>query len=273
MRNQIKTVLLLGLLTGLMLGIGQLLGGINGITIALIFALIMNFGSWFFADKIVLKIYRAKEVSKDSKLYKLVKEIIAKTKLPMPKVYLVPSQNPNAFATGRSPKKSAVACTEGLMNILNDEELKGVIAHEISHIKNRDTLIATIAATIAGVISYIAYMARWSAIFGNDREGGLELILMAILTPIIATIIQLAISRSREYMADRSGAVIMKNGKHLADALEKIEQASKNRPMKIGTKSTAAIFIYNPFKMGLFRTHPKTNERVRLLRAMKFHSH
>ncbi len=280
-KNQIKTVLLLGGLTALLLFIGSLIGGRAGLTIALIFAGGINFISFWFSHKIVLKIYKAKEADRNKygKLYSMIQEIAVTAKVPMPKVYIVPSQHPNAFACGPTYKKSAVAFTEGILNLLNDNELKGVAAHEISHIKNRDTLISTIAATIAGVISYIAMMARWSAIFGGfggDRDKGniVELLLLAILAPILALIIQLAISRSREFVADESGAMLIKDPFSLASALEKIEKGVSHAPLKAQgtTEATAHLFIANPFRgFGLWKllsTHPDTKERCKRLRSM-----
>src|SRR3989338_7934205 len=228
MINQIKTVLLLGTLTGIFLVIGYFFAGTSGLTIALVIALAMNLITYFFSHKIVLFIYRAKEADKKkySHLYKDVKQVSELANLPMPKVYIVPTKTPNAFATGRNPKHSVVAVTEGILELLSERELKGVIAHELSHIKNRDILIGTIAAVIAGAISYIAFMARWAAIFGGgdrDRGGGniIGLLLLGIITPIIALIIQLAISRSREYLADDTGAKTIRDPNALADALTK----------------------------------------------------
>ncbi|MBD3249493.1 zinc metalloprotease HtpX [Candidatus Woesearchaeota archaeon] len=281
MKNQLKTVLLLGLLTGLLLGAGQLLGGRQGLFIGLAIALVMNFGSYWFSDKIVLAMYKAKPVKKDHKLYSIVKKVAEKAGMPMPKVYIIPTDNPNAFATGRNPKHAAVACTAGILNILDKEELKGVLAHEMGHVKNRDILISTIAATIAGVISYLAFFARWGAIFGGfggDRNDGgnlISLLVLAIITPIIATIIQLAISRSREFLADETGAKIMNDPKPLASALKKLEQSSKMHPLKQTetSKATAHLFIVNPFKgknvMNLFMTHPTTEARVKRLNNME----
>ncbi len=282
MKNRLKTVMLLGLLTGLLLGAGQLLGGRQGLLIGFAIAVVMNFGSYWFSDKIVLAMHKAKPVGRDNKLYKIVKEVAEKANTPMPKVYIIPTDNPNAFATGRNPKHAAVACTAGILNILDKDELKGVIAHEMAHVKNRDILIATIAATIAGVISYLAFFARWGAIFGGfggDRngEGGniIGILALAIITPIIATIIQLAISRSREYLADETGAKIMKDPVPLANALKKLEQSSKMHPLRQTetSKATAHLFIVNPFKgknmMKLFMTHPTTEARVRRLNNME----
>lgn len=280
--NQIKTVVLLGLLTGILLWIGSFWGR-QGLIFGLLFAVIMNFGAYWFSDKIVLAIYRAKEVKeKDApELYSIVKEVAMKADLPMPKVYIVPGPMANAFATGRNPKHAAVAATQGILDLLSKQELKGVIAHEISHIKNRDTLIQAVAATIAGVISYVAMIARWGAIFGyggRDNKGGsgLELLVLAILTPILATLIQLAISRSREFIADESGAKLLHSGYPLADALEKLESASKRVSLRPNaqTQTTAHVFIVNPFHSGglvqLFMTHPKTAMRVKKLRDMSF---
>ncbi|RME54248.1 protease HtpX [Candidatus Woesearchaeota archaeon] len=277
MKNQLKTLILLSVLTALLLWIGSFWGR-AGLIFGLIFALIINFGSYFFSDKIILTIYRAKEVKeKDNpKLYRLVKEVVHLAKLPMPKLYIIPTASPNAFATGRNPKHSAVAVTEGILNLLTENELKGVIAHELGHIKNRDILIQTIAATIAGVISYIATVARWSAIFGgfgNDRNNNfLELIVLAILAPIIALIIQLAISRSREYLADETSARTLHNSHYLISALEKLEHGSKLKPLRFGTEATSSLFIINPFKgsslVHLFSTHPSTKDRIKRLKEL-----
>jgi len=278
--NQLKTVILLGLLTALLLWVGQLLGGASGLIIAGIFAIIMNFGSYWFSDKIVLRMYRAKEV-KDANhpLYKVVKEVVELAKIPMPRVYIVPDKNSNAFAVGRSPKHSAVAATQGILELLSHEELKGVMAHEIAHIKNRDTLISTVAGTIAGVIGFVATMAQWAAIFGGrDRDGGglIQLLVLAIVTPLIATVIQLAISRSREYHADATGAKIIRNGENLATSLEKLHNDAKTHPMRLGNQATSHLFIVNPFTgsrqffASLLSTHPDHRERARRLRSMKF---
>jgi len=279
-KNQVKTAVLLALLTALLLWIGSLFGR-NGIIFAAIFVGIMNIGSYWFSDKIVLWMYRAKEAKQSEypKLYKVVKEIVKLSNIPMPKVYIIPTNSPNAFATGRNPKHAVVAATEGILKILNEEELKGVIAHEFSHINNRDILISTIVGTIAGIISYIGAMARWSAIFGGGRDDDrgsnlISLLILGIITPLVATLIQLAISRSREYMADESGAELVKDGKPLADALEKIEKNTDINPMRFGTTATAHLFISNPFRnatfLSLFMTHPATKERAKRLRAMKF---
>lgn len=280
--NQVKTVLLLGSLTALLLYVGNLMGGMQGLTFAFIIVMAMNVGSFFFSDKLVLKMYKAKEVEQSHKLYRFVNDLRRTAHIPMPKVYIIPTQSPNAFATGRDPKHSAVAATEGIIDLLSDDELKGVLAHELTHIKNRDTLIATIAASIAGIISYVAMMARWAAIFGGmggnrDRNGnsGLEFLVLAILTPLIATIIRLAISRSREFLADEGGAKISHHPKALASALEKIESSVGRHPFpaNANTRATASLFISNPFKGGsflkIFSTHPATTERVKKLHAMR----
>ena len=278
-KNQVKTAVLLALLTALLLSIGSLFGR-NGIIFAAIFVGIMNIGSYWFSDKIVLWMYRAKEAKQNEypKLYKIVKEVVKLSGLPMPKVYVIPTNSPNAFATGRNQKHAAVAATEGILKILNEDELKGVIAHEFSHIKNRDILISTIVGTIAGIISYVGVMARWSAIFGSrdDNRGGnlISLLILGIITPLVATLIQLAISRSREYLADESGAELVKDGGSLASALEKIEKNTDVNPLRFGTTATAHLFISNPFRgqafLTFFMTHPLTKERTKRLRAMKF---
>ncbi len=277
--NQLKTVVLLGALTGVLLFVGQLVGGASGLKFALIFAIIMNLGSYWFSDKIVLRMYRAKQIneSENPRLYKIVKEVSEKSKIPMPKVYILPSDGLNAFATGRNPKHAAVAATAGILRALNDDELKGVMAHEIAHVGNRDILISSIAATIAGVISYVAFMARWAAIFGGrGRDSGniVSLLVLAIITPLVATIIQLAISRSREYLADATGARIMQSSSGLASALEKLEAGAKNHPMRNVNQATAHMFIVSPLRGGglvkFFSTHPDVQSRVKRLRAMTF---
>jgi heat shock protein HtpX len=280
--NQIKTVLLLSMLAGLLMAVGYLISGTTGLTIAFIFAILINFGMYWFSDKMVLAMYRAKPVTKKDapKLYEIVEEVAEESHMPMPKIYEIPSDNPNAFATGRNKDHAVVAVTNGIMRILTRDELKGVLAHEFAHIKNKDMLIQTIAATIATVISYIASMARFAAIFGgsrnNDSRGAgdmLSLLLLTILTPIMAMFIQLAISRSREYLADETGAKIVKNPNSLANALEKLESASTRHPMLMGSQTTSSLFIVNPFRgmsiLNLLSTHPPIKERVRKLREMK----
>lgn len=280
-KNQFKTVVLLGALTGILLWIGSFWGQ-SGLLFALIFSIVLNFGSYWFSDKIALAIYRAKPVTEAEapKLHKIVRDVAHLANIPMPRVYIIPSNMMNAFATGRNKKHAAVAATKGIIDALNDDELKGVMAHEISHIRNNDILIQSIAATIAGVIGYIAMMARWGAIFGgfgggNRRGGGgLELIILAILTPILAMIIRLAISRSREFLADESGAKLIHNGYSLASALEKLEKGAQHMPLRptSATETTAHMMIVNPFRgrgmIKLFTTHPPVKERVKRLRSM-----
>ncbi len=281
MGNSIKTALLLGGLTGLLLLIGGLIGGQGGVFIAFIFAVVLNFGSYWFSDKIVLRMYRAQEVSENSapELHNIVRNLAMKSKLPMPRVFIIPEEAPNAFATGRNEQHAVVAVTQGIMRILNKEELEGVIAHELSHIKNRDMLIGSIAATLAGAIVMVAHMAQWAAIFGGGRsddedEGGgvIGLIAMAVFAPLAATIIQMAISRSREYMADASAAGITKNPYGLAAALEKLARASQVIPLN-ANPSSAHLFIVNPLSgkalMNLFSTHPPLEERIARLRSMR----
>jgi len=280
MGNFLKTVFLLGALTGMLMLIGGLIGGRGGVYIAFVFALILNFGSYWFSDKIVLKMYKAQEVSETSApgLYNIVRNLSMKANLPLPRIFIIPGETPNAFATGRNEKHAVVAVTEGIMRILNKEELEGVIAHELSHIKNKDMLISSIAATIAGAISMLASMAQWAAIFGggrsdDDEKGGIiGLIAMAIIAPIAAAVIQMSISRSREYLADAGGAGITKNPYGLASALEKLTQASQVIPMD-AKPATAHLFIVNPLSgkalMNLFSTHPPLEERIARLRAMK----
>ncbi|MBT4936230.1 zinc metalloprotease HtpX [Candidatus Woesearchaeota archaeon] len=282
MKNQVKTVVLLTLLAIVLMFIGRLIGGVNGMFIALIFAIGINFVSYWWSDKIVLKIYKAKEADKNtySELYSMVDEVRHSAKLPMPKVYVIDTPQANAFATGRNPTHSAVAVTTGIVDILSRNELKGVIAHELAHVKNRDILISTVAATIAAVISYVAMMARWSAIFGGfgGRDGDnniLELLVLAIVAPIMALIIQMAISRSREFLADETGAKLVRDPFSLASALEKIHHnVSRNPFKKMGTtEATAHMFISNPFRgksfLNWFSTHPPMEARVKRLRAMK----
>jgi len=275
-KNQLKTVILLGVLTALSLWVGKYFGGTLGLTIAFLFVMLMNVSIYWFSDKIVLRMYKTKEVPKSDKLYGMVKEVAGKAGIPMPKVCMMPSNNPNAFATGRNPEHAAVVLSQGIMNLLDEDELKAVIAHEVAHIKNRDTLIITIASTIAGVIAYLASMARWAAIFGgfgDDKDNGLELLFLAILTPLIATIIQLSISRSREFLADETGAKTIRNPNALADALLKIDSGIKRNPLRFGNRATSSLFIANPFRgraiLNLFSTHPPIEKRVEILRSMK----
>ena len=276
--NYLKTALLLGLLTGLILVVGQALGGQQGMMLALIFAGVMNFVSYWFSDRIVLAMYRGREVSpaEAPRFHAIVDRLIVRAELPKPKLYLLPGDSPNAFATGRNPAHAAVAATEGILNLMSDEELEGVIAHELGHVKNRDILISSVAATIAGAITFLATMARWGALFGgygsnDDRGRGgniVTLLLTAILAPIAAMVVQMAISRSREFAADATGAHIAGQPYGLAKALEKLDAYSKRIPMQ-ATQATAHMFIVAPFTgsafMNLFSTHPPIAERVRRL--------
>ena len=278
MGNQLKTTLLLGSLTGLIVLIGRYFGGSSGMVIAFVFAVLMNFGSYWFSDKIVLKLYKSRQLSSQEspELYSLVSRLSQSASLPMPKIYLIPSEAPNAFATGRNSQHAVIAVTQGILRLLNSSELEGVLAHEIAHIKDRDILISSIAATLAGVIMMIASMARWAALFGgfggsDDDDGGiLGFVVLAFLAPLAALIIQLAISRSREYLADSTGARIAGNPLGLASALEKLDSASKKIPIK-ASPATAHLFIVNPLSgkslMSLFSTHPPTAERIARLRS------
>ena len=277
--NQIKTFILMALLTVLLVWVGSLVGGRNGAIFALVFAGVMNFGVYWFSDRIVLKMYRAQAVAEaqEPKLHRIVRELALRSSIPMPKVYIIPQDAPNAFATGRNPQHAAVAVTTGIMKLLNEEELKGVLAHELSHIRHRDILIGTIAATIAGAISMIASFARWGAIFGggDDREGGAaQLVMMLVLTTlasIAALLIQLAISRSREYHADEGGAQLAGNPLYLARALAKLDAGTKRIPMQVNP-STAHMFIVSPLTrkgvQGLFSTHPPIEKRIEKLEQM-----
>lgn len=276
--NYLKTALLLGVMTGLILAVGGALGGQQGMLIALVFAGVMNFVSYWFSDQIVLKMYRGQEVSpaEAPRFHAIVDRLIARAGLPKPKLYILPGDSPNAFATGRNPAHAAVAATEGVLSLMNDEELEGIIAHELTHVKNRDILISSVAATIAGAITFLATMAKWGALFGgygsnDDRGRGgnvLTLLLTAILAPIAATIVQMAISRSREFAADAGGAQMAGHPYGLAKALEKLDVYAKRLPMP-ATQATAHMFIVAPFTgaalMNLFSTHPPIEERIRRL--------
>ena len=276
MANTIKTTVLLAALTGLIIFIGYYFGGQQGMILAFTIAVILNFTSYWFSDKIVLSIYRAKPVSRDEvpKLYRVVERLSQKAGLPIPRVYILPQEAPNAFATGRNPKNAAVAVTQGLLRLLNEEELEGVLAHELAHVKNRDILIGSIAATLAGAIMLLAHIARWGALLGgygggDDRDGGIfGLLFMAILAPIAALLIQLAISRSREYQADATGAEFAGNPYGLANALQKLDYAAKRIPLKAGG-NTQHMFIVKPLSgrsmTSLFSTHPPIKERIRRL--------
>jgi heat shock protein HtpX len=282
MSNALKTTLLLGLLTGLLMWVGQLVGGMQGMSLMLVFAIAMNLGSYWFSDRIVLAAYGARELGEQDApdLFRVVRELAAGAHMPMPRVYLIPSESPNAFATGRSPEHAAVAVTEGIMRLLTLDELRGVLAHELSHVRNRDTLISAIAATLAGVVMWVAQMARWAMIFGglrrDEREegpGGLEALALVILAPLAAMLIQLAISRAREYQADASGAQLSHAPRSLASALEKIGAVSGRVPLSAGP-ATAHLWIVNPLSGNwlarLFSTHPPIEERIRRLRAMAY---
>ena len=277
MPNGLKTALLLGLLSGVLLVVGQVIGGSNGMLIGLIFAVAMNFGSYWFSDKIVLRMYRAQEVGAGHRLFGIVERLSRQAMLPMPKVYVIPDASPNAFATGRNPEHAAVAATEGIMQVLNDHELEGVIAHELAHVKHRDILISSVAATIAAVIMFAARAAHFAALFGgyggrgDDRDRGnnpIALLAMIILAPLAAMLIQLWISRTREFAADAGGAQIAGNPYGLADALRKIDAVSKRVPLD-ANPATAHMFIVKPFAGGgiasLFSSHPPTEDRIRAL--------
>lgn len=279
--NTFKTFLLMFALTLLLIFIGGIIGGEGGMIIAFIFAGLMNLVSYWFSDKIVLKMYRAKELNRSDmpRLFQMTEEMTGRAGLPMPKLYLIPSDQPNAFATGRNPQHAAVAVTSGIVKILSEDELRGVIAHELAHVKHRDILVASIAATIAGAISMIASMAKWALIFGgrgsNDRDGGnpVAAIAMMIVAPIAAMMIQMAISRSREFLADEGGAKMAGNPLSLASALKKLHAKAEQIPME-ATPATAHMFIVSPLRGGgflrLFSTHPPMEERVSRLEAMVY---
>ncbi len=275
--NYLKTAALLGLLTGLIVLCGGYFGGRSGAVLALVFAGAMNFASYWFSDKIVLAMYRAKPVGPEEAphFHAIVDRLVARAGLPKPKLYVIPDPSPNAFATGRNPAHAAVAATTGILELMDDEELEGVIAHELSHVRNRDILISSIAATIAGAVTWLATMARWGVMLGaagrddrDERGGFLGLLFMAILAPIAAMIIQMAISRSREYAADATGAQLAGNPYGLARALEKLGHFTKKIPMD-ATPATSHLFIVNPLSgqalLNLFSTHPPLEERIRRL--------
>ena len=278
MGNALKTALLLGLLTGFMILVGDWLGGQRGMYLALGLAAVMNFVSYFFSDKIALMTYRAQPVTREElpRVYAVVERITQRQGLPMPKIYVIPSESPNAFATGRNPSHASVAVTQGILNLLDDEELEGVLAHELGHVRNRDILISSIAATLAGAITILARMAYWGALFGGlggrDREdrggGGLSALFMLILAPIAAMLIQLAVSRSREYAADATGAHFTGNPYALARALQKLDEYSKRIPM-VASPSSAHLFIVQPLLgmnfASLFSTHPPIRKRIERL--------
>jgi len=282
--NGLKTMVLMVTLTLMLVAIGAILGGKSGMTFALVVAFAMNFITYWFSDKIVLRMYGAREVSEAEapELHNMVRRLALSANLPMPKVYLIDQEQPNAFATGRNPEKGAIALTTGIMRILTKEELEGVIGHELSHIKHRDILVATIAATIAGAISYLAQMAQWAMIFGGrsheEGKGGnpIAALVMMIVGPIAALLIQMAISRSREYGADEGGARISGNPLSLAKALKKLHMASRKIPMEVNP-ATSHMFIVNPLSRGgllkLFSTHPPVEERIAMLEAMALGKH
>jgi heat shock protein HtpX len=274
-----RTFILLAAMTALLLAVGQLIGGHSGLIFAGFFAIIMNFGAYWFSDKLVLSLYKAREVDESSEpvLYGIVKNLAKRAQIPMPRVYIIPTQSPNAFATGRNPSHAAVAATEGIINLLNEEELTGVMAHELSHVINRDTLIGTISATIAGAIGMLASMAQMAMIFGGRKQeqgSALGSILVMIFAPIAAGLIQFAISRTREYAADKNGALLCGNPLSLASALQKLERGTQQAPMPESAQhpTSAHLFIVNPLtgaKMSqLFSTHPPVAERVKRLQEM-----
>ena len=277
MANNLKTVLLLGLLTGIILFIGSFWGQ-QGLTIALVMSIAMNFASYFFSDKIALSMYHAQPVEREQapQIYRILDFLCARNGIPMPKVYIVPDESPNAFATGRNPQHASVAITEGARRLLNEEEITGVLAHELAHVKNRDILISSVAATLAGIIMWVANMARFAAIFGGGRDrddeggGGLGGLVTIIVAPIAAMLIQMWISRTREYQADASAAETAGSPRGLASALQKLENYSKRIPMD-ASPSTAHMFIMHPFSgrslMNLFSTHPPTQKRIERLLA------
>jgi len=275
MPNGLKTALLLGILSALLLGLGEMLGGAGGLMTAFVFAAAMNMGSYWFSDKIVLRMYRAAEVGPDHQLYRIVERLTARANLPMPKVYIIPEASPNAFATGRNPSHAAVAATEGILRVLSESELEGVIAHELAHVQHRDILISSVAATIAAAIMMVARMAHFAAMFGgyggrDDRNGTNPIALLAtmIFAPFAAMLIQMAISRSREFAADAGGAALAGNPYGLAEALRKIDAISKRVPLD-ANPATAHMFIVKPFAgaglMSLFSSHPPTEARIAAL--------
>jgi heat shock protein HtpX len=281
MTSTLKTAILLGALTALVILAGGAIGGQSGLVIALAIAVLMNVGSYWFSDKLVLRMYRAEEVGPEHPLTRITARLAQKAGLPTPRCYVIPDMSPNAFATGRDPHHAAVAATEGILRLLPENELEGVIAHELSHVKHRDILISTIAATLAAVIMFLAQMARFAAIFGGggsseDRRGGtspLVMLAMAILAPFAAMLIQMAVSRQREYAADEAGARLVGSPTGLASALRHIDSAVKQIPMDDASPATAHLFIMNPFSgrglMSLFQTHPPTEERIKALLAIR----
>ena len=279
MGNQIRTTVLLAVLTALIIWVGQMLGGRQGMIVALFFAAGMNFFSYWYSDKIVLSMYRAREITprEGPEIYEMVQTLSERAGLPMPRVYVIPQDTPNAFATGRNPDHAVVAVTQGLLKLMDKEEVAGVLAHELAHVKNRDILIGSIAATLAGAIMVLATMARWSVLFTGGRgdgegrgQGALGLIVMSIIAPLAAMVIQMAISRSREYLADETGAAFARNREGLARALEKLGAYSGRMPMN-ANPSTAHMFTVNPLAgggmMNFFSTHPPLEKRIARLRG------
>lgn len=278
MSHIFKTALLLAVLTAMLVLIGGAIGGQQGMLVAFVLALAMNFFSYWFSDRIVLAMYRAQPIdeAQSPRLYAMVRRLTTRAGIPMPRVYLIPSETPNAFATGRNPQHAAVAVTEGIMRLLDEDELEGVLAHELAHVSNRDVLISTIAATLAGAITYLAHMAHWAALFGgrsDDDEHGsnpIAMVLMAVLAPLAAMLVQMAVSRSREFHADATGARVAGKTWGLAKALEKLHMAQHAIPMD-ANPATAHLFIVNPLSgramMNLFSTHPPLEERIAALRA------
>jgi heat shock protein HtpX len=273
MTNSLKTILLMALMMGILLFIGEWMGGEQGLWMAFIFSLLMNFGMYWFSSKIVLMTYRAKEATEADapKLFSIVRRLAAQAQLPMPKVYIIPGDSPNAFATGRNPEHAVVAATEGILHLLSDDELEGVIAHELAHVKHRDILIATLVASMAGTITFVARMAMYSSMFGGgsrsrENSNPFGQILLIILAPIAAMLIQFAVSRSREFAADEGGAQISQRPLSLANALRKLERGVEQIPMTNAGTATAHMFIVNPLFGGgitkLFSTHPPTEERI-----------
>jgi heat shock protein HtpX len=280
MSHIFKTAMLLAVLTAMLVLVGGAVGGQQGMLVAFVLALVMNFFSYWFSDRVVLAMYRAQPIdeAQSPRVYSLVRRLATRAGIPMPRVYLIPSETPNAFATGRNPQHAVVAVTEGILRLLDEEELEGVLAHELAHVTNRDVLLSTVAATLAGAITYLAHMAQWAAFFGgrsdDDERGGnpIAMVLMAVLAPLAAMLIQMAVSRSREFHADATGARVAGKTWGLAKALEKLQMAQQVAPMD-ANPATAHLFIVNPLSgramMNLFSTHPPLEERIARLRAMR----
>jgi len=281
MSNVFKTGMLLAVLTAMLVLLGGALGGERGMLVAFVLAAVMNFVSYWFSDRIVLAMYGAQPVDEAQApgLHAIVRRLATRAGLPMPRLYLIPSDTPNAFATGRDPQHAVVAVTAGILRVLEDAELEGVLAHELAHVKNRDVLISTVAATLAGAITYLAHMAQWAAIFGgrsrDDDEGGnpVALILLAVLAPIAALLVQLAVSRGREFQADATGARVAGHPQGLIGALQKLERANEALPMAQANPATAHLFIVNPLSgrtlARLFSTHPPLEERIARLHGLR----